>query len=547
MPTVSFPLEYVQRLTDTPLNELEQQAFDYGLDAVLFTHAIEVEVTAERPDLLSPEGFTRAINIYNGHTRTIPEQLESSGRTVHVSPSVRPLRPFIAALVIENVNLTQGAVEALIQFQEKATQTFGRQRKKIAIGVYDLDQIQGDIEYTAMHWDELVFVPLNGTTPLTARQILTEHPAGLLYAHTLPPGEQVPVLRDRTGKVLSLPPIINAEGVGNVTTTTQNLFIDVTGITEGTVQEMANILAHNFLDTGAVVKTVAIAYPDTQWDTPSLARRAVPFSAKFLNEMVGTAISKQDLGFYLSRMDLDVTGTDVILVPTYRTDIFSDIDIAGDLLVAVGIDNLQADQSSLKFFTGQADPLREFVFTVGDFAQRMGLMEVKNFILTDPELLTWFGDRFVQTGNAKSRTYSAVRLTLQAGLLDILSHNINAPKPINIYETGEVVHLHADGTTTETYYWGFASLDSHASFATAKAYVQTLLKALNLPYELAECQKPQYISGRAATVLVNGEPVGHFGEIHPEILTTFSFPEPICSGELDCQKLMASTKMVSQK
>jgi phenylalanyl-tRNA synthetase beta chain len=51
--------------------------------------------------------------------------------------------------VVERCSLEDGGLEVLIQFQEKVTQTFGRQRKKIAIGVYDLDQISGDVDYTA--------------------------------------------------------------------------------------------------------------------------------------------------------------------------------------------------------------------------------------------------------------------------------------------------------------------------------------------------------------------------------------------------------------
>jgi phenylalanyl-tRNA synthetase beta chain len=58
-----------------------------------------------------------------------------------------------------------------------------------------------------------------------------------------------------------MPPIINALGIGEVTTSTRNLFIDVTGILAKTVMETVNILAHNFLDTGATVKTVEIVTP----------------------------------------------------------------------------------------------------------------------------------------------------------------------------------------------------------------------------------------------------------------------------------------------
>ncbi|MBE9141008.1 phenylalanine--tRNA ligase subunit beta [Nodosilinea sp. LEGE 07088] len=525
----------------TPADRLAQQAFDYGLDATLGDQTLEVEVTAERPDLLAAEGFTRAINVYNGQARTVPDALPASGRQVTVLPEVLPLRPHIAALVVRGADLQNGGLAVLVQFQEKVTQTFGRQRKKIAIGVYDLDQIDGDLTYGAASLDQLTFVPLQGTEAMTARQILHRHPAGKAYGHTLPAGDQVPVLRDANGTVLSMPPIINAAGVGDVSDRTCNLLIDVTGILAKTVQETANILAHNFLDTGAEVQTVAIVAPEGAIATPSLARYPVQFSAKYLNEIMGTAIAKTSLGQVLSRMDLVVSGTDVVHVPTYRTDIFSQVDLAGDLLVALGIESLQAEPLAVKFHLGAADPLRQVMFRVGDLAQRMQLMEVKSFVLTDPDMLDLFAAPYVQTGNAKSRTYSATRTTLQAGLLDILARNINAPKPINIYETGEVLRFTPTGDIRESQGWAFASLDARASFTTAKAYMQTLLKALGLSYELAVGEARYYIPGRAATVLIDGQVVGEFGEIHPQVLEYFSFPEPVCAGELDCSASLIQT------
>jgi phenylalanyl-tRNA synthetase beta chain len=534
MPTVTFPLDYLQRLTATPPEMLAIQAFEYGLNATLKGQTLEVEVTAERPDLLAAEGFTRAINIYNGFTRTVPHPLPPSGRQVTVLPAVLPLRPHIAALVVRGADLKAGGLEVLVQFQEKVTQTFGRQRKKIAIGVYDLDQVEGNLTYGAELLDELSFVPLHHNQPMTARQILNTSPAGRSYRSAIPEGDRAPVLRDANGAVLSLPPIVNAAGGGEITAATCNLLIDVTGIVARSVLETANILAHNFLDTGAEVQTVDIVTPESKAITPDLVRRPVQFSAKYLNEIIGTAIPKSSLGNVLSRMDLDVSGTDVVHVPTYRTDVFSQVDVAGDLLVALGIGSLQAEPLAVKFHLGTADSLRQAMFRVGDLAQRMQLMEVKSFVLTDPAILDLFAAPYLQTGNAKSRTYSATRTTLQAGLLDILARNISAPKPINLYETGEVLQFTPGGEIRESQCWGFASLDARASFTTAKSYMQTMLRALGRGYELAVCKTPYYIPGRAATVLVEGKPVGEFGEIHPRVLERFSFPEPVCTGELNC-------------
>ncbi|QQE63340.1 phenylalanine--tRNA ligase subunit beta [Leptolyngbya sp. BL0902] len=541
MPTVTFPLSYLRRLAHMPLAEIEAQAFNYGLEVSLGELDLDVEVTAERPDLLAAEGFMRAMNIYSGQPRLVSDTLADSGYRVTVEPAVLGLRPYLAALVVRQAHLQDGGLEVLMQFQEKVTQTFGRQRKKIAIGIYDLDGLTGHLTYTARPKTDLTFVPLGETAPITAADILDHHPAGQLYGSTLPAGEMVPVLHDAEGQILSMPPIINAAGVGEISATTRHLFIDITGILPQTVQETANLLAHNFLDTGAEVQTVTVTTPTGTHITPSLARRAVPFSARFLNEIMGSAIPKAKLGQVLARMDLTVSGTHEVYVPTYRTDLLSQVDLAGDLMVALGLDHFQAEPLSVKFHLGQADDLRQFVFRVGDLSQRLGLMEVKGHVLTDPTLLDWFADQYLQTSNAKSRTYSATRTTLQVGLLEVLSRNIQAPKPINLYETGEVLRLTAAGEGAESQAWGFASLDARASFSTAKAYIQTLLRALGITYTLTAGHQPYYIPGRSAQVQVEGETIGEFGEIHPRLLNRFSFPEPIAMGELNLSQIYRLT------
>ncbi len=540
MPTVSFPLPYLERLTPIGPKTLVERAFNYGLEATLTADQLIVDVTAERPDLLAAEGFTRAMNIFGGAPRSVPEQLEPSGLTLRVAPQVLPLRPYVGALVVEQVSLDEAALASLVQFQEKVTHTFGRQRKKIAIGLYDLDQITGDVTYTAAEKSSVSIIPIHAQTPLTAIEILADHPNGQRYGTALVHSESIPVLKDSTDKILSLPPIVNAAGVGEIQTTTQNVLVDVSGISQRTVCEMLNILAHNFIDTGAVIKTVVVDHPQGQLVTPSLSPKAVTFSARKINEVLGTAIAKPDLAQYLKRMDLTVKGTSEVEVPTYRTDIFSDVDIAGDLMVAISTENLQPEPTAVRFHLGKGLPLHDDVLHISDLARRMQLMEVKSFILTDPEILGLFEPPRLTAANAKSRTHSAIRSSLQPGILDILSHHISAPKPINIYELGEVVQLGPDGSLYETFLWGFACLDDKASFATAKSYVQTLLKALKIDFKLEPCTDPRYIQGRAAALVVDEKKIGHFGEISPTLLAQFSFPEPVCSGELDCQQLMQS-------
>jgi len=583
MPTATFALAYLQQLTPLEPGDLVRHAFNYGLEATLGSQTLGVEVPADRPDLLSAEGFARVLTLYGQGVgsqggRSLPPSLAPSGRRIRVDARVMPLRPHIAALVVHHPRLNQGGLESFLQFQDKVSQTYGRQRRKIALGCYDLSQIEGDLVYGAALKEALELVPLGDDRPWSAAEILSRHPKGLRHGGSLPPGDWVPVLWDGAGRVLALPPVVNGAGVGEVGPATEHLLVDVTGTSAQGVQQIANILAHNFLDRGAMVETVAIGYPAEDlgdsarnpgaiashpqptpedpfhWHTtPTLEPQRVPFEAKFLNGVVGTFIAKGELDRYLAPMDLHLEGKNHIQVPTYRTDILSQSDLAGDLLVAVGLDNLEADRSHLAFYTGTPDPLKTLAHDLGDWAQRMGLTEVKSYILTDPALLQGFPGQPLLTTNARTQSHSVTRPSLLPGLLDILAHHINAPKPLNLYEVGEVVQWQGDlgesGTVRESLHWGFASLDAKASFATAKAYIQTLLRAMGVTYGLEPCAESCYIPGRSAWVEVTtpqGEiqRAGHFGEIHPEILHRFSFPEPVCAGELDCQVLAARIKKV---
>jgi phenylalanyl-tRNA synthetase beta chain len=52
----------------------------------------------------------------------------------------------------------------------------------------------------------------------------------------------------------------------------------------------------------------------------------------------------------------------IVHVPTYRTDIFSEVDIAGDLMVALGIESLQPEPLAVKFHWAMPTPCDSLCF-----------------------------------------------------------------------------------------------------------------------------------------------------------------------------------------
>jgi phenylalanyl-tRNA synthetase beta chain len=163
---------------------------------------------------------------------------------------------------------------------------------------------------------------------------------------------------------------------------------------------------------------VEIVTPEGTYD-PQPGTLPGQFSAKYLNEIMGTAIPKHSLGRVLSRMDLDVTGTDRVHVPTYRTDIFSEVDLAGDLLVALGIDSLQAEPLAVKFHWGMPTPCDSLCFGWATWPSAWADGSQKLHSYRPGYAPACLRPPTCKPATPKAVLSAATRTTLQAGLLDI--------------------------------------------------------------------------------------------------------------------------------
>ncbi|RLJ03105.1 MAG: phenylalanine--tRNA ligase subunit beta, partial [Candidatus Aenigmatarchaeota archaeon] len=104
---------------------------------------VEYEVFPDRPDMLSIEGFGRALRSFLGVEKGLRRYSVKEGEIkVRVEKSVKVVRPYISCAVLRNVRINEDVLRSLMQVQEKLHETFGRKRKKIAIGIHDLDKVE---------------------------------------------------------------------------------------------------------------------------------------------------------------------------------------------------------------------------------------------------------------------------------------------------------------------------------------------------------------------------------------------------------------------
>ena len=100
-----------------------------------------------------------------------------------------------------------------------------RHRKKSSIGVHNLASMSFPLSYGTVGRSE-TFVPLGSSHEMTIKDILEKTETGIAYADLLQGFARVPILRDSTGSIISLPPVINAASTA-LTAESDGVFVDL--------------------------------------------------------------------------------------------------------------------------------------------------------------------------------------------------------------------------------------------------------------------------------------------------------------------------------
>ncbi|MBU5689190.1 MAG: phenylalanine--tRNA ligase subunit beta [Candidatus Aenigmarchaeota archaeon] len=500
----------------------------------------EVEVFPNRPDMLSVEGLARAFSAFmNIKTGLREYHAEQSEYMAIVDPSVVEVRPVFVACVIKDVNLSDEFIKSIIQMQEKLMLTHGRKRKKVAIGLHDLDKIRFPITYSVVN-ENFSFVPLEQEKEMTIKQILEELPKGKEYGWILQ-GNKYPIITDAVGKVLSFPPIINSEYT-KLETKTRNIFVDITALDEKAANEVLNIIATTFADRGGKIYRVKIKYPDLVIYTPNLNSKTINVDVNYINKILGLSLSVEEIKKYLSMMGYSSSevkkGILQVNIPCYRTDIMHAFDIVEDVAIAYGYENFEAEQPNIATI-GEEDALEAFSNKLRNFLVGYNLQEVLTFILNNKENLfkkmNVEEEEIAETANSKTSEYNVVRNWILPSLMEVLSRNKHNDYPQNIFEVGDVVVLSDNDIGAETIKkLGIVLCHAKASFSEIKSIVQSVLSNLGLnDYQIEELEHNSFIAGRTAKIVIKGRDIAIFGEIHPIVLENWNIEMPVAACEFN--------------
>ncbi|MCK9150822.1 phenylalanine--tRNA ligase subunit beta [Methanobacterium alcaliphilum] len=547
MPVITFEYQDLQELgIDISKEKLIDILPMMGSDIEDFDdETIKVEFFPNRPDQLSVEGVARSLKGFLGIETGMPYYpSESSNMEVFVHEGLKEIRPYISFAVIENIKMDEKKLKQIMEFQEDLHWVIGRDRKKVAIGIHNLDVINGPFYYKAIGKDEITFIPLDSISEMTPLEILQEHDKGVKYAHLLEIHDKYPLIMDKDDNVLSMPPIINGE-LTKLTEETQNLLVDVTGTDQKAVNQALNIICASFGEIGGKIKTLKVVYPDKTVVTPDLTPKKKEVSVKNSNKISGLDLKAEDIKKLImkARMDADIISDDKleVTIPAYRVDILHEVDIIENIAVEYCFNKIESylpDIASIahtnKWYTSDK-LLREVM--VG-----LGFQEIMSLMLTNEENhyhnMLLDEDERVEVSQPISKDRTMIRKSLLNGLMEFLEDNTHEDLPQKIFEVGDVMYIDiaAETHTKVVKKMAGAIIHSNANFTEIKSTMATVMGNLGYEMKLEVLEHPSFIKGRCAKfsdISDNGKVEGFFGEINPEVITNFNLEYPTVAFELE--------------
>ncbi len=548
MAGVTFSKKILESLVGKKLSieqwEEKLMLLGFGFEGAL-GDSITVEVFPNRPDCLSEQGLARAMRGFLGiGVKKLPVASPSIYE-LHIDKSVEKVRPFTSCAVVTGLKFDDAMIKNIIQFQEKLHMTFCRNRKKAAIGIYPLEHIVWPIKYLARKPGDIKFQPLESGKIMSAREILEHHPTGKAFASLLEGKEKYPLFVDAKEDILSLPPIINSEKVGRVTTQTKDVFVECSGFDQRTLNQLLAIIVTALADAGGKVHQVTLRYGAKKVVTPSLASTVISFDVQEANRILGSKFTDADCKRLLPRMGYELKGKQV-LVPAYRSDVLHSRDVIEDIAIAAGYDSIVPEIPRVATVASEA-PLFVFQRKIAGLLIGLGLLETNTFHLTSKEGQTvsmLHELKVVELFNSLNKEYDSLRSWMLPSLMEVLRNNRNHEYPQKLFGIGTVINLDASTETgaRETRKLCVVASHSKADYTEMRQIVEYLLDKVGVAYSVSEENHGSFIPGRTAAIIVDKKPIALVGEVHPQVLRNWELEMPVVALELDLELLFSFVK-----
>ncbi|MBW4577188.1 MAG: phenylalanine--tRNA ligase subunit beta [Aphanothece sp. CMT-3BRIN-NPC111] len=301
-----------------------------------------------------------------------------------------------------------------------------------------------------------------------------------------------------------------------------------------------------------VAQEVADARPDrANWS------RSIQLRLDRVNQVLGPVnlgdstgeVQPEDVQRILTALGCNVTPTEqenvwAIAVPPYRyRDLEREIDLIEEIARLYGYDNFSdtlPDETEPGYLSWDQQLTRQ----LREALRAAGLTELMHYSYS---VVKSEGDTQVAIVNPMFTEYSALRTELISGLINAFQYNLEQGNgPLNGFEIGRVFWRDEDGLMEADFVAGILGGDAtHGRWTRgggeipmtwfeAKGALESVFQRLGLPVEYQPDRRDRYLHpGRTASLWVQGERLGTFGQLHPQLRQERGLPEAVYVFQLD--------------
>eukprot|EP00227_Mantoniella_beaufortii_P009897 CAMPEP_0197580416 /NCGR_PEP_ID=MMETSP1326-20131121/4211_1 /TAXON_ID=1155430 /ORGANISM="Genus nov. species nov., Strain RCC2288" /LENGTH=596 /DNA_ID=CAMNT_0043144159 /DNA_START=57 /DNA_END=1847 /DNA_ORIENTATION=+ len=564
-----FGIELDEVTSEKQMNNkfLGDKAPAAGAEAVDDDVIYKIDIPANRYDLLCLEGISRALNVFRGVSPSpifrMMEPKDGAPRQKMIQkPETMLVRPFVVCAVLRGIKFDAARYASFIDLQDKLHQNICRRRTLVAIGTHDLSTLKGPFTYEALPAEDINFTPLKQTRSFNARELMEFYKSDQKlkhFLHIIEDSVVFPVIYDANRTVLSLPPIINGAHSA-INLNTQDVFIECTATDLNKAKIVLNTVVTMFSQYSATPFAVepvdVVDAMGNQRCYPDFMTRFVDADPKYICGRIGVELDAQKMAALLCRMQLPTkigeNGMLRVEVPPTRSDVLHACDIAEDVAIAYGYNNIARTVPQMAT-VGAQQPINHFSDLIRGEMATQGFSEMLTWILCSHD------DNFANvsredTGNSaaiianpSSLDVQVVRSSLLPGVLKAMGANKDTPMPAKLFEVGDVVLLDESKDVGARNYRRLLVLYSNVKSGFEVVHgvldrVMLIVGAAKLGgdpgYTVKEANEPTYFPGRQAYIMRGGVKIGVFGIVHPDVLAKFDIVNPCSILELDLEPLM---------